>query len=116
MHITDGCHGPNNVQLNGACYYVEKQLLTAHEAIANCQNGFGNGKLFEPRDKDTHDSVVAAAQGITSQNYWLGISDTLSEGQFQYLSGGNLTFSNWNAGTLDYIHWIFTNCSFNQRV
>ena len=97
------------MQLNGACYYVEKQLLTAHEAIANCQNGFDNGKLFEPRDKDTHDSVVAAAQRITSQNYWLGISDTLSEGHFQYLSGGNLTFSNWNAGT----HWIFNNCSFN---
>ena len=109
MHITDGCHGPNNVRLNGACYYVEKQLLGFSEARDNCQNGFGNGKLFEPRDKDTHDSVVAAAQGITSQNYWLGISDTLSEGQFQYLSGGNLTFSNWNAGT----HWIFTNFSFN---
>ena len=98
MHITDGCHGPNNVHLNGACYYVEKQLLGFSEARDNCQNGFGNGKLFEPRDKDTHDSVVAAAQGISLQTYWFGISDTLIEDQFQYLSGGDLTFLNWNTG------------------
>ena len=85
--------------LNGACYYVEKRKLSYSDAIANCQNTLRNGKLFEPRDKYTHDSVVAAAQKISSQMYWLGISDALSEGQFQYLSGGDLTFSNWRSGT-----------------
>ena len=86
------------MHLNGACYYIEKQLLGFSEARDNCQIGFGNGKLFEPKDKDTHDYVVAAAQGILSQGYWLGIGDTMTDGQFQYLSGGNLTFSNWNTG------------------
>ena len=98
LHITDGCKGPNNVYLNETCYYVEKTLLGIGEAIANCQETLSNGRLFEPRDKTTHNSVLAAALGISSQTYWLGINDTLSEGQFQYLSGGNLTFSNWYPG------------------
>ena len=97
MHITDDCKGQNNFYLNGTCYYVETTELVIDEAIANCQETH-NGRLFEPRDETTHTSVVAAALEISSQIYWLGINDTLSEGQFQYLSGGNLTFSNWNLG------------------
>ena len=84
--------------LNGICYYVEKTLLGIGEAMANCQETLPNSRLFEPRDETTHNSVLAAALGISSQNYWLGINDTLSEGQFQYLSGGDLTFSNWYPG------------------
>ena len=80
------------------CYVVEKTLLSFGEAIANCQETLHNGRLFEPRDETTHNLVLAAALGISSQTYWLGINDTLSEGKFQYLSGGNLTFSNWNSG------------------
>ena len=98
LHITDGCKGPNNVYLLGTCYYIEKTLLGIGEAIANCQETPNNGRLFEPRDETTHNSVLAAALGISLQTYWLGINDTLSEGQFQYLSGGNLTFSNWSPG------------------
>ena len=103
MHITDDCKGQNNFYLNGNCYYVETTQLSIDEAIANCQETLHNGRLFEPRDETTHNSVLAAALGISSQTYWIGINDTLSEGQFQYLSGGNLTFSNWDAG----MHIIF---------
>ena len=73
-------------------------MLDVSEAIDNCQETLRNGRLFEPRDETTHNLVIAAALEISSQLYWLGINDTLSEGQFQYLSGGNLTFSNWNTG------------------
>ena len=98
LHITDVCKGPNYVYLNEACYYVEKTLLSIGEAIENCQETLPNGRLFEPRDETTHNSVLAAALEISSQTYWIGIDDTLSEGQFQYLSGGDLTFSNWGPG------------------
>ena len=92
--------------LSGTCYYVEKTLLGNGEAIANCQGTLHNGRLFEPRDETTHNSVLAAALEISSQTYWLGINDTLSEGQFQYLSGGNLTFSNWSPGMLILVIFI----------
>ena len=101
LHITDVCIGPNNVYLKGTCYYVEKKLLSIGEAIANCQETLPNGRLFEPRDETTQNSVLAAALEIwpsPSRPYWIGINDTLSEGHFQYLSGGNLTFSNWYPG------------------
>ena len=103
LNFTDGCKGLNNIYLNGACYYVEKTMLGIGEAIAKCQETLPNGRLFEPRDETTHNSVVAAALEISFQPYWIGINDTLSEGQFQYISGGNLSFSNWEPG----IHLIF---------
>ena len=106
LHTTDVCTGPNNMYLNGNCYYVEKKLLGIGEAIANCQETLPNGRLFEPKDETTHNSVLAAALGISSQTYWLGINDKLSEGQFQYISGGNLTFSNWNQGMLMIVLFI----------
>ena len=92
--------------LNGTCYFIEKTLLGIHEAITNCQATPHIGRLFEPRDETTHNLVVAAALGMSSQTYWLGINDTLSEGQFQYLSGGNLTFSNWSPGMLILVIFI----------
>ena len=98
LHITDVCIGPNNLYLKGTCYYVENTRLSIGEAIAKCQETLSNGRLFEPKDETTHNSVLAAALEISSQKYWLGINDTLSEGQFQYISGGNLSFSNWEPG------------------
>ena len=73
-------------------------MLGYSEAIVNCQETLHNGRLFEPRDETTHNSVHAAAVGISLQSYWLGINDILLEGQFQYISGGDLTFSNWEEG------------------
>ena len=61
MHITDDCIGQNNFYLNGTCYYVETTELVIDEAIANCQETLQNGRLFEPRDETTHNSVLAAA-------------------------------------------------------
>ena len=81
-------------------------MLGIGEAIANCQETLHNGRLFEPRDETTHNLVLAAALGISLQHYWLGINDTLSEGQFQYLSGGHLTFSNWKQGMLIIVLFI----------
>ena len=106
LHVTDVCTGPNNVYLSGTCYYVEKTLLGNSEAIANCQETLHNGRLFEPRDETTHNSVIAAALEISSQVYWLGITDTKSEGQFRYFSGGHLTFSNWRQGMLIIVLFI----------
>ena len=107
LNFTDDCKGPNNIYLNGACYYVETTKLGFSEAIANCQETLPNGRLFEPRDETTHNHVLAAALEISSQTFWIGITDTLSEGQFQYLSGGNLTFSNWYPGMHIIAQWIF---------
>ena len=72
--------------------------------MVNCQNQFGSnhtGKLFEPRDLATNDAVIDYAQGIRNKRFWLGINDIDIEGTFQYATGGNLVFTNWEAGQPD---------------
>ena len=83
------------------CYFINTSALSISDAIANCQNAFGDdivGRLFEPKDKNTSDLVVAAALGMESTNYWLGISDKQTEGEFHYNTGSKISFSNWDTG------------------
>ena len=60
----------------------------------------GVGKLFEPRDPATNDLVLDYAYGIKNDNYnfWHGIDDIDTVGTFQYTTGGNLAFTNWEVG------------------
>ncbi|XP_054436403.1 mannose-binding protein A-like isoform X1 [Pteronotus mesoamericanus] len=39
-----------------------------------------------------------AIQGVAKDNAFLGITDEVTEGQFVYVTGGRLTFSNWKKG------------------
>ena len=72
--------------------------------MENCQNQFGanhTGKLFEPRDLATNDLVTNYAKGIKNAVFFLGINDIDIEGTFQYATGGNLVFTNWEVGQPD---------------
>ena len=59
------------------------------------------GKLFEPRDLATNDLVVDYAYKIINNQFWIGIDDIDTEGTFQYTTGGNLVFTNWEVGQPD---------------
>ena len=59
------------------------------------------GKLFEPRDLATNDLVTNYAKGIKNAVFFLGINDIDIEGTFQYTTGGNLVFTNWQVGQPD---------------
>ena len=99
--ISDYCEGLNHRKIDGSCYYIETERLSLENATINCGNAFGpgvDGILFEPKDKNTHDLVVAAALGMESTNYWLGISDKQTEGEFHYNTGSKISFSNWDTG------------------
>ena len=88
---------PDYISIDGNCYYFETDVLSYDGSIDNCKTIFGDaGRLFEPRDENTHDKVLAAAKG---KIYWIGINDRLVEDNFQYASGGNLTFQKWAQGT-----------------
>ena len=121
--------GPNYINVNGNCYYIKETRSSINDAIKYCQTAFGSGhvgKLYEPKDKATHDLVIRAYNGIVHRGalqgsggypplhykldwpkliprfgewLWLGINDKSTEGQFQYsTTGGNLLFTNWRAG------------------
>ena len=88
---------PKYAFINGNCYYYENADLTYNAAIENCKTIFGDaGRLFEPREENTHDQIVAAGKG---EVYWIGINDRIVEKDFRYVSGDSLTFQNWASGT-----------------
>ena len=61
------------------------------------------GRLFEPRDKTTSDQVIETAKMILPninndhlKNFHIGINDMASEGNFQYATGGDIVYTDWN--------------------
>ena len=75
--------------------------------MVNCQNQFGSdntGKLFEPKDSSTNDQVIEFAKRIilpSTVNLHIGLNDIAAEGTWQYATGGNLVYTNWDNGQPD---------------
>ena len=73
-------------------------------AQLNCENKFGNlvGKLFEPRLESINQLVSAAAANFVSgasDDFWLGINDLATQGQYVYASDGQeIVDGNWGPG------------------
>ena len=67
-HGCQGLSGPNYISVNGNCYYIKETKLSIDDAKKYCQTAFGSkfgGRLYEPKDKATHDLVIRAANGIS---------------------------------------------------
>ena len=67
--------------------------MNYYDAQLNCQNKFGHlyGGLFEPRLYSTNQLVYAEAlnfKSATSDDFWLGINDLATQGQYVYASDG----------------------------
>ena len=76
-------------------------LLNYADAMINCQNQFGSdntGKLFEPRDSSTNDQVIEFAKRMilpSTEYLHIGFNDIAIEGTWQYATGGDLVYTNW---------------------
>ena len=85
---------PNYVVISGSCYYFENNsTLNYTNAQLNCQNKFGHlhGGLFEPRLYSINQLVYDEAvnfKSATSDDFWLGINDLATQGQYVYASDG----------------------------
>ena len=104
--------------VNGNCYYINRDRLNINDAKKHCQTAFSSkfvGRLYEPKDRATHELVINAANGVAFGGWLLlGIIDKSSEGQFQYLTtGGNLLFTNWKTG--QYFHLADFSCFSGQN-
>ena len=91
--------------ISGSCYYIEDATrLNYANAQLNCENKFGNlvGKLFEPRLESINQLVSAAAANFVSgasDDFWLGINDLATQGQYVYASDGQeIVDGYWRSG------------------
>jgi len=92
--------------LDNTCYFFDvKKERTKAQAQEKCLDSFGShpGRLFEPKDLNIIPLVRAEALKLRprqGQFWWIGVSDTISEGTFHYDSSGrNITFSApWKSG------------------
>ena len=82
-------------KISKKCYYFETKALNYTAAADNCKGKFnGQGRLFEPRDVNTNDAVVAIAQSFyPNEDFWLGIrsrphDQNFEDSRFYYLSEG----------------------------
>merc|ERR1712184_83301 len=80
--------------VSGKCYYFENSNMDFVTAAANCKSKFnGNGRLFEPRDIETHELVAGEALVIkteinSNELFWIGVraQPHSTSRKFYYLS------------------------------
>ena len=96
--------GNNYKYILGNCYYIEATAYNIIKSSENCRdrfNSLGNGgKLFEPKNQITNDAVIQEARTVTSSpDFFLGIQDSNSQNNWQYISNNKLvSWFNWRSG------------------
>ena len=109
--------GKNYEYILGNCYYFEGTAYGITKAFENCRDrfkGLGNsGRLFEPRSKLLNDAVIQEARKTitTSPSFFLGIQDSNSQNNWQYISSKeNVSWFNWHSGEPQNYRGVLENC------
>ncbi|XP_066265875.1 C-type lectin lectoxin-Lio3-like [Branchiostoma lanceolatum] len=92
---------PNGYALivnRGVCLKAFNEEKTWSEAAAVCEQD--GGLLAMPKDEEMHQACVALKNNINSGvNFWIGLTDAQTEGQWRYVDGSGITsFNKWNPG------------------
>jgi len=77
----------------GHHYYCSTQTASWENAKTTCENNGGNLAVINDQDENTF-----LASLLTTQSAWIGLSDIDTEGNFEWVNGDNLNFTNWYPG------------------
>ena len=68
-------------------------------------------QLFEPKDSIQNSEVTALAKTKGVKQFWIGIHDKNSEGEFTYESNDQkISYENWADGGPNNNHWGHCTC------
>ena len=94
IDITDNDRIPDALSYNGNQYFLTSGVLTWEQAQAEAEN-FG-GNLVSINDA-TEEAWLQDNFGST-EGFWIGINDLRNEGNFEWVSGQPVTYTNWATG------------------
>jgi hypothetical protein len=86
---------------NGHWYQRFDNIMTWHEAKAHCENI--GGHLATITSQDENDFVYANLV-IPTDDYWLGGTDEVVEGDWRWITGETWDYTNWALGQPDDAH------------
>ncbi|CAG2213716.1 CD206 [Mytilus edulis] len=84
-------------------YFAPTERLSWSQSRTRCQNESGDLIVVDSESKDKQFLVyLNEIHNMTSvQRWWIGGSDVWNEGQFEWISGQNITYTNWGPGQPD---------------
>lgn len=87
------------VNWNDHDYALYEDLLTWDEAQKRCKEL--GGHLVTITSQEEQDAVISLQKKGKKENYYIGLSDTSQEGNFQWVTGETTNFSLWESGQPD---------------
>ena len=81
---------------NGSYYKVYNTIMSWHEAKEYAE-ALG-GHLATINSQDEQSFIESLIQGEYKQEYWLGGTDEVQEGEWVWVTGEPFTFTNWASG------------------
>jgi hypothetical protein len=79
-------------ELDGHTYYYSKSAATVANAIQNSSNVYGHLVTIGSQAENNF------VENNTGATIWLGFTDTNTEGDFKWITGESVSYTNWNSG------------------
>ena len=93
-----GC--PSNwSEFNKSCFYARAEALTFLEASEKCRS-YG-AELASIHNKEEDEFVRSLAPATGHYYFWIGASDSNSEGEWSWLDGSSWDYQGWASGQPD---------------
>ena len=84
-------------------YYLSNEKATWNSALQICLSNGGNLACINSEAENILVSEMLntgdySETGVNTSRMWIGITDSLSEGDYQWMSGEEVLFENWAIG------------------
>lgn len=87
----------NAVEFNGHHYFAVQGKLSWHEAKEKCEKMGGHLAII--KDEKLNDFLGTLAKDI--HRVWIGLTDEKKDGEWKWVDGSDVTFTDWHFGTLE---------------
>ncbi|XP_033624642.1 macrophage mannose receptor 1-like [Asterias rubens] len=85
--------------LNGdSCYYFSPADTATWSTAESICNGFGSDSHLVSVHSAEEQSFLSVRASFVEESHWIGLHDTVGEGNFRWTDGSTTNFRNWGSG------------------